>query len=158
MEYHAKDKYYGMKRSYERLKKINTDNGNTISNADAKDATEGFFNQCYHLKDWLRKDTSIILVEDVEAFISRSIPLCIAADYCNSFKHAGLDRESRSGQILEKMNTHVNFDLTPTGFIATSRLELTIDGVTRDAFSLATDCMEEWDNFFEKNQIKFSSP
>ena len=43
MEYNAKDKYYDMKRSYERLKKINTDNGNSISNADPKDFNGGFF-------------------------------------------------------------------------------------------------------------------
>lgn len=158
MEYNAIDKYYGMKRSYERLKKINTDNGNSISNADPKDATEDFFNQCYHFKDWLKKDTSITLAEDVEDFISKNDPLSLAADYCNSFKHAGLDKKSRSGQELEKMNTHVNFDLTPRGFVASARLELTIGGKKYDAFLLATDCMKEWDSFLEQNQIKFPDP
>src|SRR3989344_5869323 len=158
MEYNAKDKYYGMKRSYERLKKINTNNGNSISNTDPKDATEDFFNQCYHFKDWLKKDTSITLTENVENFISKSNTLSLAADYCNSFKHGGLDKNSRSGQELEKMNTHINFDLTPTGFVASARLELTIGGKKYDAFSLATDCMKEWDSFLEQNQIRFSAP
>ena len=158
MEYNAKDKYYGIKRSYERLKKINTDNGNSISNADPKDATEDFFNQCYHFKDWLKKDTSITLTEDVENFISKSSSLSLAADYCNSFKHAGLDQKSRSGQELEKMNTHVNFDLTSRGFVVSASLELTIGGKKYDAFSLATNCMKEWNNFLKKNQIQFSNP
>lgn len=158
MEYNAKDKYYGMKRSYERLKKINTDNGNSISNADPKDATENFFNQCYHFKDWLKKDTSIALAENVENFISKSNTLSLAADYCNSFKHGGLNKNFRSGQKLEKMNTHINFDLTPTGFVVSARLELTIDGKKYDAFSLATDCMKEWDSFLEQNQIRFPAP
>ena len=158
MEYAAKDKYYGMKRSYERLKKINTDNGNSISNADPRDATEDFFNQCYHFKDWLKKDSSVTLTKDIENFISKSGSLSLAADYCNTFKHAGLDKKSRSGQELEKINTHVNFNLTPRGFVASARLELTIGGKKYDAFSLATDCMKEWDNFLAQNQIKFSSP
>lgn len=158
MEYNAKDKYYGVKRSYERLKKINTDNGNSTSNTNAKDATEDFFNQCYHFKDWLKKDTSITLAGDVENFISKSDPLSLSADYCNSFKHAGLDKKSRSGQEIEKMNTHINFDLTPRGFVASTRLELTISGKKYDAFSLATDCMKEWDSFLEQNQIIFPSP
>ncbi|MDP1706286.1 MAG: hypothetical protein Q8L36_00500 [bacterium] len=158
MEYNAKDKYYSMKRSYERLKKVNTNNGNSISNADPKDATEDFFNQCYHFKDWLKKDTSVTLTENIENFISKSNALSLAADYCISFKHGGLDKNSRSGQELEKMNTHINFDLTPTGFVASARLELTIDGKKYDAFTLATDCMKEWDSFLEQNQIRFSAP
>jgi len=158
MEYNAKDKYYGMKRSYERLKKINTDNGNSISNADPRDATEDFFNQCYHFKDWLKKDTSIALTEDVENFISKSNSLSLVADYCNSFKHAGLDKKSRSGQEFEKINTHINFDLTPSGFVASARLELTIGGKKYDTFSLATDCMKEWSDFLERNQIEFPAP
>ena len=56
------------------------------------------------------------------------------------------------------MNTHVNFDLTPRGFVASARLELTIGGKKYDAYSLATDCIKEWDSFLEQNQIKFSSP
>lgn len=158
MEFNAKDKYYDMKRSYERLKKINTNNGNSISNADAKDATGCFFNQCYHFKDWLKKDTSITLVENIENFISKSNVLSFAADYCNSFKHGGLNKNSRSGKTLEKMNTHVNFDLTPRGFVASARLELTIGGKKYDAFSLATDCIKEWDSFLERNKIKMPSP
>jgi len=158
LTYNAKDKYYGMKRSYERLKKINTDNGNSISNADPKDATEDFFNQCYHFKDWLKKDSSVVLVLDVEDFINKRNSLSLAADYCNSFKHGGLDKKPRSGQELEKMNTHVNFDLTPRGFVASARLELTIGGKKFDSFSLATDCIQEWDSFLEQNQIQFPAP
>lgn len=90
--------------------------------------------------------------------LQRIFSTSLAADYCNSFKHAGLDKKSRSRQELEKMNTHVNFDLTPKGFIASARLELTIGGKKYDAFSLATDCIKEWDNFLEQNQIQFPSP
>ncbi len=158
MNYNAKDKYYGIKRAYERLKTINTDNGNSISNTDAKDATEYFFSHCYHFKDWLKKDSSISLVDDVEKFISNSTALSLAADYCNSFKHAGLDRQSRSNQNIEKVNTHINLDLTPKGFVATSRLELTIGGKKYDAFTLATDCLNEWDKFLKQNNVIFSAP
>lgn len=158
MEFNAKDKYYGMKRSYERLKKVNTNNGNSISNADPRDTTEDFFNQCYHFKDWLKKDNSIALAENVENFISKSGSLSLSADYCNSFKHGGLDKKSRSGQEIEKMNTHINFDLTSRGFIASACLEITISGKKYDAFSLATDCMKDWDNFLERNKIEFSAP
>jgi hypothetical protein len=51
MQYNAADKYLRMLRAYGVLERINTDNGNSISNTDARDAAEEFFNQCYHFKD-----------------------------------------------------------------------------------------------------------
>lgn len=158
MEFDAKDKYYSVLRSYERFKTINTDNGNSISNTDPRNAAEDFFNQCYHFKDWLKKDSSVVMHQKVEDFIRGSKSLALAADYCNSFKHAGLDREPKSGQEFEKMNTHITFDLTPRGFIASGRLELTIGSKKYDAFSLATDCVKEWDSFLKQNQIQFPTP
>ncbi len=158
MEYEAKEKYYSMLRAFERLKTVSTDNGNRISNTDPQDTAEDFFNQCYHFKDWVKKDSALVLAQDIEDFINRSKSLSLAADYCNSFKHAGLDRESRSGQVFEKMNRHIRFDLTQRGFVASGRLELTIGGKKYDAFSLATDCVEEWDNFLKLNQIQFPVP
>lgn len=157
MEFIAKDKYFCMRRAYERLKKINTNNGNSISNTEAKDSTEDFFNHCYHFKDWLKKDRSISITSDIEDFINNSTSLSLAADYCNSFKHGGLDKKARSNKQLEKINTHIKFDLTPSGFIATSSLEITIDGVKYDAFSLASDCVDEWNKLLRQNNIKFSN-
>lgn len=158
MEFNAVDKYRSMLRSYGRLEKIETDNGNSIGNTESRDAVEDFFNQCYHFKDWLKKDKSIVLAFDVEKFISESQSLSLAADYCNTFKHAGLDRTARSNKNLEKINTHVNFDLTSRGFVASSRLELTISGEKYDAFDLATKCIKEWEKFIKLNKIIFSKP
>ena len=50
------DGFHNFQKAYERLKRVNTDNGNSISNADPKDTTTDFFNHCYHFKDWLKKD------------------------------------------------------------------------------------------------------
>lgn len=157
MNYNAKDKYYSMKRAFERFEKINTDNGNSISNADPKDSAEDFFNQCYHLKDWIKKDLSLTLSSDIEKFIKNSSALSIASDYCNSQKHAGLDRwyKPKSGQTINQINTHIKFDLTQYGFIASGRLELTVGNKKYDAFSLAKDCIKEWDSFLLQNNIKF---
>ncbi|OIR16083.1 hypothetical protein GALL_35880 [mine drainage metagenome] len=155
MKYNAADKYRSMLRSFERIKRINTDNGNTISNTDARDATEDFFTQCYHFKDWLKKDSTLTLSQNVEKFINASNALSLAADYCNSFKHAGLDSQPRSGQTLEGINTHMRMDLTPKGFVMSSSLELTISGKKHDAFELAKRCIEEWDLFLISNKIVF---
>jgi len=163
MEYKASDKYNRMKREYQKLIIINSNNKIIIddvvqpgiSNTDSHDGSENFFNQCYHLKDWIKKDPSISFSENIEDFINKSESLSLCADYCNSFKHGGLDRTPRSGKEIEKVNTHINLDLTPTGFIASSRSEITISGKKYDAFLLATNCIKEWDNFLKRNKIEF---
>ena len=158
MEYRTADKYRRMLRAYDVLKRVNTDNGNSISNTDARDAAEDFFNQSHHLKDWLKKDTSIKADQDIEQFINNSQCLRLAADFCNSFKHGGLNRSSRSGQEIERLNTHIKIDLTSKGFVASSRLEITISGRSYDAYKLATECVEAWDSYFRNNQIIFPEP
>ena len=158
MEYTAADKYRRMLRAYDVLKRINTDNGNSISNTDARDAAEDFYNQCYHFKDWLKKDASTGVNRDVENFINSNPALRMAADYCNSFKHGGLDGKTRSGKDIEKINTHIKLDLTPRGFVASSRLEITISGQSYDAFALATDCVEAWNGYLKESGIVFPEP
>ena len=158
MEYRAKDKYWSMIRAYERLKRVSTNNGNSISNADARDSAEDFFNQCYHFKDWLKKDSEIKLTSDVEKYISESSSLSLAADFCNSLKHAGLDKSSRSGKNLEMINTHVTFNFMPTGVFTSSQLELTISGGKYNVFELATNCIREWDEFLKLNEVVITPP
>jgi hypothetical protein len=158
MEYNAAEKYRRLLRTYGVLERISTDNGNSISNTDARDAVEEFFNQCYHFKDWIKKDPSIKVGQNVEEFINSSLAMQLAADYCNSLKHAGLDRVSRSGKTIERVNTHMKIDLTSRGFVASSRLELTISGQSYDAFKLATECVEAWEKYLRENNISFPAP
>ena len=146
MEYKIEDKYNSMKRALERLIKINTNNGASISNTEARDGTEDVFNQLYHFKDWLKKD-SRVNSSDVETFVNASTVLCFAGDYCNSFKHAGLDRAPKYGKEIEKVNTHINIDFSSNGPITSSRLEITAGGMKLDALTLARECLNEWDKF-----------
>jgi hypothetical protein len=158
MEFSAADKYRRMLRAYDLLKRVNTDNGNSISNTDARDAAEEFFNQCYHFKDWLKKDATIDAGKSVEKYINASPALALAADYCNSFKHAGVDGKTRSGKDIQKINTHIKMDITPSGFVTSSRLEVTISGTSYDVFSLATDCVAAWNTYLQENGITFPEP
>lgn len=155
MKHKAINQYRTMLRAYQELERISTNNGNKISFADPDYEVMNFFIHCYHLKDSLKKDLTITLKEDVEEFITRSNSLSLAADYANSFKHSGLDRKARSNKTLGKTNKHLRLDLTPTGFVGSARMELTISGEKYDAFSLATDCIKEWSNYFKKNGIVF---
>jgi hypothetical protein len=158
MEYSSADKYRRMLRSYASLKRIGTDNGNSITNTDARDAAEDFFNQCHHFKDWLKKDSAVTFGQNPETFINSSPSLKLAADYCNSHKHAGLDRQSRSGKSIDRINTHMKMDITPRGFVASSWVEITIGGQSYDVLKLAAECVEEWDRYLRENRIVYPEP
>jgi hypothetical protein len=158
MEYSVAEKYRAMLRAFDILKRISTDNGNTISNRDVNDAAEAFFNQCYHLKDWLKKERPAD-AKSVEKYINTNDALSLAADFCNSFKHAGLGSSPpRSGKDIQKVNTHMRMDFTPGGFVATSTMELTISGKSYDAFTLATNCVKAWDTYLQQNGMVISEP
>ncbi|HLZ15208.1 MAG TPA: hypothetical protein VKQ34_04430 [Candidatus Saccharimonadales bacterium] len=155
MQYEASQKYGSMIRAYERFKHLSINNGSSISLHAARDAADDFFQHCYHLKDWLKKDPATSSL-DTENFINKSQPLALAADYCNSSKHGGLDKSSRSGATIEAANVHTTLDLTSQGFIASSRLEITVSGVKYDAFKLATDCIKAWKSFFASNNVSLN--
>ena len=155
MEHLVKEKYAQMIRVYRHLAQISINNGRKISNVEAKDTAEDFFNQCYHLKDYFKKDKTIKIFDDVEKYINKDPNLSLAADYCNIFKHAGLNNKPRSGKKIEKINTHI-FLLHPTsqGKVNFSRLEIKIDGKSHDVFAIATECVKAWNKYLKKHGLQ----
>jgi hypothetical protein len=140
----------------------------------AADAARQFFIECYHFKDWLKKDARITRPEAVEDHISGSPALAIAGDLCNSFKHAGLDKKPRSGLDLSQINMAYSLDLPVAAEpgtirfernpsdgdtitisrsnrigppIATARVTLTLGGNRHDAFDVAQQCIADWNVF-----------
>ena len=65
------DKYRRMLCSYDKLKIVNTNTGNSISLSIAKEHSEEFFSECYHFKDWLIKELPD-LKQAVENYINNS--------------------------------------------------------------------------------------
>jgi hypothetical protein len=158
MDYSFSKKYHAMMRAYDKLKTISTDNGPHIVNTDAGDLAEAFFNHCYHLKDWIKKDPAIPSHVDVEAYIQKTCALRIVAVYCNSLKHAGLDRKSRSGGQVENVLTHLKIDLTPRGFVSSAQFEIILGSKRYNAYKLASDSVAAWKSFFALNSITLDQP
>jgi hypothetical protein len=160
MEYKSEHQYQGMLRSYGKLKRLATDVGSTLVIGDhaATDATKDFFSQCYHLKDWLKKDPRISRPDDAEEHINSSSALSLAADICNSFKHAGLDKPPRSGSRLVSVNTAYSMIFPQSGgnAVASSSLVLTLGDKKYGALDLASECVSEWDRFLSTQGLQFS--
>jgi hypothetical protein len=157
MEFKMADKYHRMMRSYEKLRIVGTNTGNSISLSVAKESSEEFFTECYHFKDWLIKELPH-LKQTVENYISNSLPLSLAADYCNTFKHAGLDRKPRSGEHFVEVLQHTRMDITPQGFVCSAQVEIKTTAKSYRAFDLATNCIHDWNAFLKANNITIPAP
>lgn len=157
MQFKAANKYHQMMRSYEKRRRVGANTGNSISNVAGKDATEEFFTQCYHFKDWLKKELPR-LSQQIEDHITSSSALSVAADYCNSFKHAGLDKQPRSGETLVEIMEHTRMELTPQGFVGSAEVEIRTASKTYRASDVAADCIRDWDAFLRSNNITVPAP
>ncbi len=186
MRFDAKEQYEKMQRSLKVLEALASDIGKRVVIGDhaAPDATRHFFEDCYHLKDWLKKDSRVSNPQSIEAYVTSSQALSLAADLCNSFKHAGLDRAPRSGATLDKINMaysleipnttepgHIEFKQQPSDGdtftisrsnrsgspVATAKVVLTIGGKQYDAVVLAKKCVSDWDSFLKAAGIQFAA-
>lgn len=86
-----------MRRSYLRLSAI-AEGRTPTDSSTARDALFHFFQDGYHLKDWLINDESACITRDeAEQAVSESELLSICADLCNGTKHRALTRTARTG-------------------------------------------------------------
>src|SRR5690242_8024527 len=81
MDFKVEDQYLSMLRAFAALERLATDTGAmAVMGHEPADAAKRFFMECYHLKDYLKKDTRILDPMGVELFVNGSVPLSIAAD------------------------------------------------------------------------------
>jgi hypothetical protein len=141
MEFKPEDQYLSMIRAYAALQRLATDTGGTaVMGHEPADAAKRFFTDCYHFKDYLKKDTRIPDPKSVELFLSGSTPLSIAADMCNAFKHAGLDKAPRGPGGPDKLNVAHTL-LMPAGMpagTAIGQLKMEKQPADGDSIALAT--------------------
>lgn len=152
MEFKAAAQYGYMRDSLNRLERLGTDNGSSISHLDAKVLGKNFFIDCHSFKDWLKKEHPTLSTA-IEAHITNSPPLALAADIANSMKHGGLDKSPRSGENISTIRQHTRLDFSGHRAVTSATLEIVVNGVVMDAVTLARDCLAAWDTFLEQNGI-----
>lgn len=141
-----REQYERMLRSHESLKQV-TSGQHSIGSDDAKDAMMHFFQDAFHLKDWLKNDQSLSV--DSEAAVNASRPLEVCADLANGGKHMVLDRRQRGGAELIGQDVHITIGV---GSSHNWRIEAD-DGTTWDADKLADDVVAAWDAFLKANGL-----
>jgi hypothetical protein len=141
-----------VQRWYERLERITQGQPFDLAPSYYVDDLYAFFLNCYHLKDWIKNDPTLVFPDKakaVEQFIRATPSLSICADVCNSTKHLSLDRPPRSGHVPKLMGA----------LYATKKDGKIIEGAIRctvklgeeslDVFQLATECIKAWKVFIE---------
>jgi hypothetical protein len=132
-----------VERWYSRVKQTNDGRVHDLTSDHYQDEAYAFFQNAYHLKDWLKNDRQVSArVADVETFVSSSQSMRLCADLCNGSKHFALKtpRESADTKIGQR---HFKVGLSEPVTIS-ARYTVESAGQTYDAFELAHDCLEEW--------------
>jgi hypothetical protein len=116
------------------------------------------FENCYHVKDWLKNDTTFTKrsPEEIENYVTNTPELAITADICNAQKHFSLNRIPRSGALPIAKPAEIIVELSDS-FGAESDVDepVTIsirvyyehNGTIYDALDLARAAMKAWDFF-----------
>lgn len=136
-------------RWYERFRDLHHGRAHSKASDNYVDEIYGFFQNCYHLKDWIKNDTHVsrTAAAQVEPFINQSDALALCADLCNSQKHFTLHSPPRSGAIPQIGPKHFSLALGGSQATLSMRLSVQSGSTTWDAFDLATKCMEDWERF-----------
>ena len=132
-------------RYYDRFKKINEGfEGHGEPSDYYFDDMWAFFQNCFHLKDWLKNGSfkSAKILKTPEEYVNDTPCLAICADLANAVKHMILTHRKKSGAEPKRANR----SMSVTGGSPVVILKANIDhkGKTIDAFELARECMDAW--------------
>ncbi len=145
---------FRLHRWHKRVKEIGTANSNSEDMEKEHDYVYAFFQNCYHLKDWLKHSQVISPPQKVEDFINRHQEMQICADICNGTKHFHLTKPRHASDE----NLSVGREYVPSDWPGNrphmNEKWFVISGETKlDIFDLADRCMVLWDKFLSNNNL-----
>lgn len=145
-----------MKRWYDRFASIDQGRLHDLPSDNYVDDIYAFFQNCYHLKDWIKNDNAIstpALKQSVEDCITSDRSLRLCADICNSLKHLTRTTSNRSGENpwFGQKQFAVDIGSSPTNI--SLKYQIDAAGGSIDAFQLATDCVAAWETFLKSEKL-----
>ncbi len=144
-----------VKRLLHRFERLGTGISHEQHSANYDDDVYSFFQNCYHLKDWIKNDPYCASWPSVETLINTNQDLQLCADLCNAQKHLTLTK-SRSGQNPQFDGGTIKLNITEGGGPATVEIAISYSVITAnvgtvDALDLARRCVQSWENFIVAN-------
>jgi hypothetical protein len=129
------------------LNRIENNVGRSVS--DYGDDVWSFFQNCWHLKDWIKNDPHVSIHGSIEDLVKGSAPLMICADLANATKHLQFTKYVRVGA----KPSHANITITPG---EPSTVQYLVDpgtGAQLDALDLARHCVSEWERLLAAHGV-----
>lgn len=125
---------------------------------DYEDDVWCFFQNCWHLKDWIRNDDRIPQEhrDSVENDVCQSEALCICADLANRSKHLKLTTK-RLDAAVTKRNLTIHAGPPGKGFGEYCFVVLLDDGSERDAIAVAEAALNEWKRLLNRYGVSVAS-
>ena len=160
MDFRAAVKKVRMRQDLERLRRLATPKPRYrspgeppgIPTWDAKHAAHDFFIHCHAFKDWLAKEQPH-LRDAIEAHVTKSPALSLAADWANAEKHGGLDRRPRASQQIDSVKQATEMVTVDGVCLFSARAIYYLDGVEHQVLELAERCLRDWDAFLGEHGI-----
>ncbi|MBI2446535.1 MAG: hypothetical protein HYV51_01800 [Parcubacteria group bacterium] len=149
------EQFYRIERWYKRLKEISTKKGQEQSTYYQEDVVYTFFQNCFHLKDWII-NSGVLEKNIVDGFIESNTDMKICRDLCNGSKHLAITNPSIDSNIAVDTT---EFFISVGGFAENKAVcWVHVDGYpSLDALVLAEMCLMWWRIFFEKQGLKLSN-
>lgn len=116
-----------------------------------------FFECCYHLKDWLRNDSSLdpSMGRDAEALINSAPCLKICADIANGSKHLVRNRPARidPNAHVERVEGAFQADAFQANAFQVEQVVVVADGRAWNALDIVNECVGAWDTFLRSKGL-----
>lgn len=149
-----------------RTKEIEKRSKEVALTADDEDFLIAYFQNCYHLKDWLQS-SRLELKTKLKSFTNDNFEMRACRNICDGFKHKKLDAP---GHPDPDFNWYREFDsfekeIDPSKpairhSVAFSKMEkdgkgkITKDEIVKyDVFDLINNCHSLWEKFIKDNQL-----
>lgn len=147
-------------RLYERFRELSHGKVHATESENYVDDVHAFFQNCYHLKDWIKNDPAApsAMKGNVESYVSGSASLALCADLCNSQKHLVLNSTPRSGSIPSQAAKHVRLQVGGDSAILSMRIEIKSGSTLLDAFDIATDAVSDWATYLNQHGYAVQAP
>lgn len=123
-----------------------------LSNASLGDKVDflyAFFENAYHLRDWL-VDTGAVKPTDIDRFFAQSAVMRLCRDIANAHKHYSISRPSQPVPFTElrEYEPYGGGSLTDN-----QSLSVLSDGEKYDAFDLASRVRRAWEVFLKQKRL-----
>lgn len=121
----------------------------TARSGDKIDFLYAFFENAFHLRDWL-VDTGAVKLADIDHFFAQSTVMRLCRDIANAHKHYSISRPSQSMPFTELRE----YEPYGGGTLTDSQSLCVIsDGEKYDAFDLASRVRRAWEEYLKQERL-----